>query len=240
MSNRSSYARLVTTASKDTRNATGSTGLKRSRSMRDSVRKFKVKLNSQVLSASPFKFHPALHQSDTQHYTKLDEPENREAIDIANTRKTSEKLFKLQAAAGMMERYTSCEATIEDLMSSMPMGTVPRKACKLLQIPETYCLKYLKEQQQEMLERQQQQNLSLPSYQDKGNLDQNQHYNYVQSNNHKNLIYEDLSKSVSQGIYGTTRHKTATIRKPMPYLNSSRCPLFVIILMPHTYIHTCT
>lgn len=230
--NRCSYNKL---ASKDPRTVSVTT-LRRSRSMRASFRMLKGKLNQTNITTSPFKFNTPLHKR-AKNYERFpsDEEKDSEIKDIEETRKTSEKLFKFTPspiiANDKMHDFITCDnRRIEDLMSALPMGDVPRKACKLLQIPETYCRKYLSElqqeqklkqlQQQQLHQQQQQNHYSSTSCYIKDSRDD---LYYVQSNNRKNHIYEDLSKTVGQGIYGTTRLRTATIRKPMPYLNSSRC-----------------
>lgn len=222
--NRCSYTKL---ASKDPRTVSV-TSLRRSRSMRSSFRHLKVKLNQANLSATPFKFHTPLHKH-FQNYKKFPKDEEQQSdtkssINVNKTTcKTSKQLFKntdiittSESGINNMNEYIACGTShhhIEDIMSSMPLGDVPRKACKLLQIPESYCRKYLNELHQE------QQKQQKHTHNDTNeSLD---HVHYALSNNRKNQIYEDLSKSVGQGIYGTTRLRTATIRKPMPYLSSS-------------------
>lgn len=242
-SNRHSYVKLVAASKDSTRTATTVTvagsNLRRSRSMRDSIRRLKVKLNHPGgIAPSPFKFNLHVHSRD-KHYAKFNDYQDsdqedrveqyrRHQLDVESTRVTSEKFFKLSPTHSM-DYMMPCD-TIEDLMSNLP---VPRKACKLLQIPETYCARYLQEQRQEQEEKQQQQRkqqkhrkfLSTSEY---VMLNEEDEVENVYSNNHKNHIFEDLSKCMSQGIYGTTRQRTATIRKPMPYLNSSRCPSHVL------------
>ncbi|XP_023295303.2 uncharacterized protein LOC111678250 isoform X1 [Lucilia cuprina] len=225
-------------ASKDPRTVSV-TSLRRTRSMRSSFRLLKGKLNQVNLDNSPFKFNTPLHKRTKkyQNFTHDENGDSDNANDIKITRKTSEQLFKDTAPLTManMNNYYTCGARnkqqIEDLMSAMPLGEVPRKACKLLQIPESYCRKYLNELQQEQQLKQQQQFPGIALHPSSSSCSQSSHIKetrddmdnlyYVQSNNRKNHIYEDLSKSVGQGIYGTTRLRTATIRKPMPYLNSN-------------------
>lgn len=230
--NRCSYNKL---ASKDPRTVSV-TSLRRSRSMRASFRLLKVKLNQANLSTTPFKFNTPLHKH-FQNYKKFSKGEDEQQQSATKspinvnenekgTRKSSKQLFKdtdsspissNESGINNMNEFIACSTShhyIEDIMSSMPIGDVPRKACKLLQIPESYCRKYLSELHEEQQKREKHSNAL------NGAIDP---IYIALSNNRKKQICEDLSKSVGQGIYGTTRLRTATIRKPMPYLNSSMC-----------------
>ncbi|XP_075144756.1 uncharacterized protein LOC142219870 [Haematobia irritans] len=218
-SNRNSYVKLVTSNAKDSsRNSIPhGSNLHRSRSMRDSIRKLKVKLNHPGLVHSPFKFNVAVHNRE-RHYekfttTKEESDDELDPIDLPSTPFASDKYLKTNKSTYDMDLIIPCD-TIEDLMSTLP---VPRKACKLLQIPETYCAKYLQEQKK----LQEQRKLRDQSQYDCSEENSIVFHKSMIDYNHKNPIYNDLSKSISQGIYGTTRHRTATIRKPMPYLNSN-------------------
>lgn len=235
--NRCSYAKLT---SKDPRTVS-ITSLRRSRSMRASFRVLKGKLNQANLATSPFKFNTPLHKGGKKNYEKMfgdSEEKVAEIKDIEITRKISKTLFK-QSSPGTttkMSNLPPCDSTHEDIetiMSALPMGDVPRKACKLLQIPETYCRKYLNELQQQQNLKQQQKFLPSPHCSEtlKDSKDDMDKVDYVLTNNRKNHIYEDFSKSVGQGIYGTTRLRTATIRKPMPYLNSRRCFFLLLFVL---------
>ncbi|XP_061391671.1 uncharacterized protein LOC133327115 [Musca vetustissima] len=230
-SNRHSYIKLVA-ATKDTTTrsaqiAVGGTTLRRSRSMRDSIRKLRVRLNSHhhsVVANSPFKFNFAVHNRE-RHYEKFTEfSESDIELDSKEIEtpilKRKEKYSKATKTTDM-DLMMSCGDTIEDLMSNLP---VPRKACKLLQIPETYCAKYLQEQQQQQQQylRKCANNKDCENYHEIEDIYSTN--SEILSHNRKNQIYDDLTKSLSHGIYGTTRHRTATIRKPMPYLNNNVLP----------------
>lgn len=210
-------------ASKDPRTV-NITSLRRSRSMRASLRTLKGKLSQANRAASPFKFNTALHKS-IKRYEKLASNEEREIkIKENQISKTTTKQL-CQEIPTKMDECINCEDShqhIEDIMSNLPLGKVPSKACKLLQIPETYCRKYLQELQQE-----QQQSHSECCTEDTNKVD-GENLNSVKGNQ----LHEDLAKSVSQGIYGTTRVRTATIRKPMPYLNSSMFSFYSSIFFP--------
>ncbi|XP_054726536.1 uncharacterized protein LOC129236272 [Anastrepha obliqua] len=177
-------------------------------------------------------------------------------------------------------RCKECKTSeIELLMAGLPLSghaaepnfvsaklRVPRKACKLLQIPESYCLKYLSEQQQ-----QQQNAPSRPtkssvklSATDASALKLTATATATATTtitNQKSALWANIAASAtmsvtdgheqnfeeksialasvvrvkdttalqisSNGIYGTTRMRTATIRKPVPYLNSHN-------ILPHS------
>lgn len=223
-----SYVKLI---SKDSQAG----NLRRSHSMRSSFRALKSKLNSPAIQ-SPFKFNTHLtirkHHLDALKASKMLEQLDELAIlktPIKNSKKCSTHHQQLNE-----------EAEIEQLMSALPVGSVPRKACKILQIPETYCLKYLNEQKQQA-DNQQKQLLHDDMQQkrlkeNKSPLKEN-HCDYNKDLIHNQgmimdglEVIKNITKNASDGIYGTTRMRTATIRKPMPYMKSSRFHFFVFIL----------
>ncbi|XP_028898758.2 uncharacterized protein LOC105216385 isoform X1 [Zeugodacus cucurbitae] len=154
------------------------------------------------------------------------------------------------------ERRDECKTTeIERLMAGLPLSgraaetnflaaqlRVPRKACKLLQIPESYCLKYLSEQQRSA-ELKAACKVSVSQATVKATT-----ATTIANSNQKSTHWTELAAQAtmavsdgqeqhfeetkllqigSDGIYGTTRMRTATIRKPVPYLNSHN-------ILPHS------
>lgn len=183
----------------------------RSHSVRASLRRLKSKLHSPALPLqSPFKLRAHLHSRSRKNSNGgigIDKSKVVKAlrfwheIDAVAVVTTKVPLKKQTNESSMQDHEL---VGIEQLMSSLPVGvTLPRKACKLLQIPETYSSKTAPHATVDSdLER----TLSNP-----------------ESPNATDPVLADITQHASQGIYGTTRMRTATIRKPMPYLNSRRC-----------------
>ncbi|CAD6992617.1 unnamed protein product [Ceratitis capitata] len=176
--------------------------------------------------------------------------------EVAPLQLCDQKLQQKQRAA--TENSDECKtAEIERLMAGLPLSgrpsepnflaaqlRVPRKACKLLQIPESYCLKYLCEQQRS-------ERVAVPVTKATATLPtagtstttmvDNQKPTHWEANiatraratmfvtDGQEVICEEkkLLQIGGDGIYGTTRMRTATIRKPVPYLNSHN-------ILPHS------
>lgn len=204
----SSYVKLMNKDHNKGRLNGGSTSLKRSRSMRASFRMLKGKLNNPALQ-SPFRLQGVRsflqHSSSKLSYDAMDEARTSGDEDQANGGKNCTSQYAEQNVTG------SYRKDIDDLMSALPIGVVPRKACKLLQIPETYCYKYLSEQEKS---KRIQGDISKGTISGQSSATRDLDWN--------SDIYENLTKNIALGIYGTTRMRTATIRRPMPYINSSR------------------
>ncbi|EDW81233.2 uncharacterized protein Dwil_GK11138, isoform B [Drosophila willistoni] len=191
--------------------------LHRSHSMRSSLRRLKSKLHSPALSMqSPFKLRAHLHTRNrngripagTQASAaasgsgKLDKSKvaralqmwrqpghNLDSVAVMTTKVKGKNEF-----VPLKRQNDHDELGIEQLMSSLPVGVkLPRKACQLLQIPDTYCRE---------------------KFAPRATLDSD-----LESSAEMSAM-DDIRRHAHQGIYGTTRMRTATIRKPMPYLNS--------------------
>lgn len=188
----------------------------RSHSVRASLRRLKSKLHSPALPLqSPFKLRAHLHSRSRKNSNAgigIDKSKvvkalrfwhEIDAVAVVTTKVKGEFVpLKKQTKESSMQQDHELVG-IEQLMSSLPVGvTLPRKACKLLQIPETYSKTAPHATVDSDLER----TLSNP-----------------ESPNATDPVLADITQHASQGIYGTTRMRTATIRKPMPYLNSRRC-----------------
>lgn len=185
----------------------------RSHSVRASLRRLKSKLHSPALPLqSPFKLRAHLHSRSRKNSSGgiIDKSKvvkalrfwhEIDAVAVVTTKVKGEFVPLKKTKENMQQDHEL--VGIEQLMSSLPVGaTLPRKACKLLQIPETYSQKAPHATLDSDLER----TLSNP-----------------ESPNATDPVLADITQHASQGIYGTTRMRTATIRKPMPYLNSRRC-----------------
>lgn len=183
----------------------------RSHSVRASLRRLKSKLHSPALPLqSPFKLRAHLHSRSRKTSNGIIDKakvvkalrfwHEIDAVAVVTTKVKGEFVPLKKTKENMQDHEL---VGIEQLMSSLPVGvTLPRKACKLLQIPETYSQKAPHATLDSDLER----TLSNP-----------------ESPNATDPVLADITQHASQGIYGTTRMRTATIRKPMPYLNSRRC-----------------
>ncbi|XP_036324599.1 uncharacterized protein LOC118737893 [Rhagoletis pomonella] len=168
------------------------------------------------------------------------------------------------------QRNNQCKTKeIERLMAGLPLSgragepnflsaqpRVPRKACKLLQIPESYCLKYLSEQQQQgsaqiksavvvsttvtpsvkatataTIASQKSMRWADIAASATMSVADSQEQNFeektIEFEGDKRLKGNHVLQISSDGIYGTTRMRTATIRKPVPYLNSHN-------ILPHS------
>lgn len=198
--------------------------LHRSHSVRASLRRLKSKLHSPALPLqSPFKLRPHLHSRSRSSRT-LDKSKAVNALRLWHeiekvavvTSKVKGEFVPLQQKQTMQQQHgegkgqqQQLELGIEQLMSTLPVGVaLPRKACQLLQIPESYCHRIAPQATLDSdLERSR-----LGSESPKASCDP---------------VLAEIKRHAPQGIYGTTRMRTATIRKPMPYLNSRRC-LFLI------------
>lgn len=199
----------------------------RSHSVRSSLRRLKSKLHSPALPLqSPFKLRAHLHSrsrkssngvaggSSSSSSKTLDKSKVVKALRFWHeidavavvTTKVKGELVPLKKPKPSMEEHLG----IEQLMSSLPVGvTLPRKACRLLQIPETYtkCSSGSPK-------------AAAPHATLDSDLEQTLCNESPQASD---PVLADITLNASQGIYGTTRMRTATIRKPMPYLNSRRC-----------------
>lgn len=165
--------------------------LRRSHSVRASLRRLKSKLHSPVLPLqSPFKLRPNLHPRSRSCRT-ISKLKAVQALSMLHEIDKVAVLTKSKSKTMLQERLQEDDVLgINHLMSTLPVGAaLPRKACKLLQIPESYS-----EATTDTAEK-----------------------------SHSDPVHTEISCYVSQGIYGTTRMRTATIRKPMPHLNSCRC-----------------
>jgi len=223
----SSYAKLkdqqeaaavaadIVTPQKDTESGDSLPALRRSHSVRTSLRRLKNKLHSPALPLqSPFKLRTQLHMRSrsSRGSALLDKSKAVKALCMlgdldAVTVLTTKVKGKNEFVPLKREMHSdSCdlgELGIERLMSSLPVGaTLPRKACKLLQIPESYCRR--------------------TDRAPKATLDSD--LEKTLSGEESSSVLADITRHAQQGIYGTTRMRTATIRKPTPYLNSRRCP----------------
>lgn len=202
----------------------------RSHSVRSSLRRLKSKLHSPALPLqSPFKLRAHLHSrsrkssngvavGSSSSSKTLDKSKVVKALRFWHeidavavvTTKVKGELVPLKKTKPSMEEH---HLGIEQLMSSLPVGvTLPRKACRLLQIPETYTKCSPK--------------LEAPH----ATLDSDLEHTLCNESPQASdpVLLADITLNASQGIYGTTRMRTATIRKPMPYLNSRRCYLYSI------------
>lgn len=204
------------TPGKDNESGDSLPALRRSHSVRSSLRKLKSKLHSPALPLqSPFKLRTQLHmRSRNSRSATLDKSRAAKAlrmlsdldkVAVLTTKVKGKNEFvplkrEMNPPAGDQE-----ELGIERLMSTLPVGVaLPRKACKLLQIPECYSRPPGTER--------------APKASVDSDLERS--LNGEESNG----VLADITRNAQQGIYGTTRMRTATIRKPMPYLNSRRCP----------------
>ncbi|KMZ05161.1 uncharacterized protein LOC6729137 isoform X2 [Drosophila simulans] len=185
--------------------------LRRSHSVRSSLRRLKNKLHSPALSMqSPFKLRTQLHMRNrsSRGSATLDKSKaakalrmlgDLDAVAVLTTKVKGKNEFVPLKRAMNSDSCDHDELGIERLMSSLPVGAkLPRKACKLLQIPESYC------RQTELAP--------------KATLDSDLEKTF--SGEESSAVLADITRHAQQGIYGTTRMRTATIRKPMPYLNS--------------------
>ncbi|ALC47784.1 CG6954 [Drosophila busckii] len=188
--------------------------LRRSHSVRASLRRLKSKLHSPALPLqSPFKLRAHLHsrsRSRTLNKAKVAKAlrlwPDLEAVAVVTNKLKAESKQPQRAKQSMQSAGE--ELGIEQLMSTLPVGvSLPRKACKLLQIPDSYC-------------QQQQPAAMAPKASVDSDLERS-----LGSPQANDAVLADITRHAQQGIYGTTRMgmRTATIRKPMPYLNSSRC-----------------
>ncbi|XP_017142499.1 uncharacterized protein LOC108155881 [Drosophila miranda] len=204
-------AALIPTPQKDNEDGDSLPALRRSHSVRSSLRRLKSKLHSPALPLqSPFKLRAHLH-SRNRTRTALDKSKAAKAlrlwseigaVAVVTTKvKGKNEFVPLKRQPGSELAADQEELGIEQLMSTLPVGvTLPRKACKLLQIPESYC--------------QPEQAKTAP----KATLDSD--LERTLSGDDSMSVLADITRNAQQGIYGTTRMRTATIRKPMPYLNS--------------------
>lgn len=201
--------------------------LHRSHSVRASLRRLKSKLHSPALPLqSPFKLRAHLHSRSRKSGTGAGGGSSSRTLDKSKvvkalrfwheidavavvTTKVKGELVPLRKTKQNMQQQDH-ELGIEQLMSSLPVGvTLPRKACKLLQIPETYsqCVAG-----------------NSPKTAPQATVDSDLERTLSHDSPHaSDPVLADITQHASQGIYGTTRMRTATIRKPMPYLNSRRC-----------------
>ncbi|XP_022210767.2 uncharacterized protein LOC111066446 isoform X2 [Drosophila obscura] len=216
-------AALISTPQKDD-DGDGDTlpALRRSHSVRSSLRRLKSKLHSPALPLqSPFKLRAHLHSRNRSSgggtRTTLDKSKAAkalrlwseiDAVAVVTTKVKGKNEFvplKRQPSSGLAADQG--ELGIEQLMSTLPVGvTLPRKACKLLQIPESYC----------QPEKEKEKAKAKPA--PKATLDSD--LERTLSGDDSISVLADITRNAQQGIYGTTRMRTATIRKPMPYLNS--------------------
>lgn len=169
--------------------------------------------------------------------------------DATGVATTTLQLYEPQDCSAATHRYECKTAEIERLMAGLPLSgraaktnflaaqlRVPRKACKLLQIPESYCLKYLSEQQHSAdLKAAGKVSVTVASVKATATTtianQKSTHWTdiaaqatmAVPDGQEQNFEEKNLLQICSDGIYGTTRMRTATIRKPVPYLNSRRC-----------------
>ncbi|XP_017849231.1 uncharacterized protein LOC108604320 isoform X2 [Drosophila busckii] len=186
--------------------------LRRSHSVRASLRRLKSKLHSPALPLqSPFKLRAHLHsrsRSRTLNKAKVAKAlrlwPDLEAVAVVTNKLKAESKQPQRAKQSMQSAGE--ELGIEQLMSTLPVGvSLPRKACKLLQIPDSYC-------------QQQQPAAMAPKASVDSDLERS-----LGSPQANDAVLADITRHAQQGIYGTTRMgmRTATIRKPMPYLNSN-------------------
>lgn len=165
--------------------------LRRSHSVRASLRRLKSKLQSPALPLqSPFKLRPHLHRRSRSCRT-VSKSKAVQALSMWHEIDKVAVLTKSKNKTMLQERLHEDDVLgINHLMSTLPVGAaLPRKVCKLLQIPESYS-----EATSDTAEK-----------------------------SHSDPVQTELTCYASQGIYGTTRMRTATIRKPMPHLNIRRC-----------------
>ncbi|EDW17007.2 uncharacterized protein LOC6575537 isoform X2 [Drosophila mojavensis] len=161
--------------------------LRRSHSVRASLRRLKSKLQSPALPLqSPFKLRPHLHRRSRSCRT-VSKSKAVQALSMWHEIDKVAVLTKSKNKTMLQERLHEDDVLgINHLMSTLPVGAaLPRKVCKLLQIPESYS-----EATSDTAEK-----------------------------SHSDPVQTELTCYASQGIYGTTRMRTATIRKPMPHLN---------------------
>ncbi|XP_034137495.1 uncharacterized protein LOC117589563 isoform X3 [Drosophila guanche] len=217
-------ATLISTPQKDDEDGDTLPALRRSHSVRSSLRRLKSKLHSPALPLqSPFKLRAHLHSRNRSSgggtRTTLDKSKAAkalrlwseiDAVAVVTTKVKGKKEFvplNRQPSSEMAAEQE--ELGIEQLMSTLPVGvTLPRKACKLLQIPESYC----QPEKAKVKEKQK------PKPAPKATLDSDLERTF--SGDDSISVLADITRNAQQGIYGTTRMRTATIRKPMPYLNS--------------------
>ncbi|XP_051863212.1 uncharacterized protein LOC117573733 isoform X2 [Drosophila albomicans] len=199
--------------------------LSRSHSMRASLRRLKSKLHSPALAMqSPFKLRAHLHSRSRSGNNSISSSNNsKRALHKSKVVKALRLWQDIDAVTVVTKvkgefvplkksamQHSDHELGIEQLMSSLPVGvSLPRKACKLLQIPESYC-RSPKLAPQATLDSDLERTLCIES----------------PKNNKTDSVLADITRHAQQGIYGSTRMRTATIRKPMPYLNSHN-------LLPH-------
>nr|NP_001247243.1 wide awake, isoform C [Drosophila melanogaster]AFH06561.1 wide awake, isoform C [Drosophila melanogaster] len=204
-------AAAAVTPQKDNESDDSLPALRRSHSVRSSLRRLKNKLHSPALSMqSPFKLRTQLHMRNrsSRGSATLDKSKaakalrmlgDLDAVAVLTTKVKGKNEFVPLKRAMNSDSCDHDELGIERLMSSLPVGAkLPRKACKLLQIPESYC------RQAEVAP--------------KATLDSDLEKTF--SGEESSAVLADITRHAQQGIYGTTRMRTATIRKPMPYLNS--------------------
>ncbi|XP_033167809.1 uncharacterized protein LOC117146000 isoform X2 [Drosophila mauritiana] len=204
-------AAAAVTPQKDNESEDSLPALRRSHSVRSSLRRLKNKLHSPALSMqSPFKLRTQLHMRNrsSRGSATLDKSKatkalrmlgDLDAVAVLTTKVKGRNEFVPLKRAMNSDSFDHDELGIERLMSSLPVGAkLPRKACKLLQIPESYC------RQTELAP--------------KATLDSDLEKTF--SGEESSAVLADITRHAQQGIYGTTRLRTATIRKPMPYLNS--------------------
>ncbi|XP_017082694.2 uncharacterized protein LOC108115650 isoform X2 [Drosophila eugracilis] len=162
----SSYAKLkdqqeaaavaadIMTPQKDNESGDTLPALRRSHSVRSSLRRLKNKLHSPALPMqSPFKLRTQLHMRSrsSRGSATLDKSKavkalrmlgDLDAVAVLTTKVKGKKEFVPLKRDMNSDSCDHGELGIEMLMSSLPVGaTLPRKACKLLQIPESYCRK---------------------------------------------------------------------------------------------------
>nr|XP_017035089.1 uncharacterized protein LOC108083703 isoform X2 [Drosophila kikkawai] len=126
--------------------------LRRSHSVRSSLRRLKSKLHSPALPLqSPFKLRTQLHMRSRsgRGSSTLDKSKaakalrmlgDLDAVAVLTTKVKGKSQFVPLHREMSTESCDSEELGIERLMSTLPVGaTLPRKACKLLQIPESFC-----------------------------------------------------------------------------------------------------
>ncbi|XP_039490699.1 uncharacterized protein LOC120451248 isoform X2 [Drosophila santomea] len=200
----------IMTPRKDNESEDSLPALRRSHSVRSSLRRLKNKLHSPALPMqSPFKLRTQLHMRyrSSRGSATLDKSKaakalrmlgDLDAVAVLTTKVKGKNEFVPLQRTMNSDSCNHDELGIERLMSTLPVGAkLPRKACKLLQIPESYCRTEL-----------------AP----KATLDSD--LEKTLSGEESSGVLADITRHAQQGIYGTTRMRTATIRKPMPYLNS--------------------
>uniref|UniRef100_A0A6P4E8Y2 Uncharacterized protein LOC108041180 isoform X1 n=1 Tax=Drosophila rhopaloa TaxID=1041015 RepID=A0A6P4E8Y2_DRORH len=201
----------ILTPQKDNESSDSLPALRRSHSVRSSLRRLKNKLHSPALPLqSPFKLRTQLHMRSriSRGSATLDKSKaakalrmlgDLDAVAVLTTKVKGKNEFVPLKREMNSDSCDHGELGIERLMSTLPVGaTLPRKACKLLQIPESYCR-----------QRERAPKATLDSDLEK-----------TLSGEESSSVLADITLHAQQGIYGTTRMRTATIRKPMPYLNS--------------------